>query len=259
MKPSAQNPTHSLAPGEVHVWLMPEPAAPPEAFAAVLAASERDEFARMAPAPARRFVCGRGLLRHTLSRYADPLPAAWVLQRTERGRPELLGMAGPSFNVSHTQGLVVCAVSAGTVGVDVERGRRLKDPKALAKRFFHPEEASQVLGAGGEDARRACFLRLWTLKEAHAKALGCGVAGQLGKLRFPARLPGGAREKEARDDFVEAPISLGDAESSAERGWVCWYRRPTAAHHLSVVAAGGTELSCHWLDTAGHDATAPLR
>ncbi|MCP5055848.1 MAG: 4'-phosphopantetheinyl transferase superfamily protein [bacterium] len=253
VKASARQPTHNLAPGEVHLWLMPEPEALPDAFAAVLAANERDEFARMAPEPARRFFCGRGFLRHTLSRYVDLPPAAWVIQRTERGRPELSGMTAPSFNVSHTEGLVACAVSAGTVGVDVEKGRRLKNPTALAKRFFHPEEASQVLAADGENAARACFLRLWTLKEAYAKALGGAVVDHLGKLRFPQN-PG----IDTSGCLAGAPIAPIDAERPADPGWSCWHRCPTEFHHLSVVASGGTGLSCFWVDSAGKATKAPL-
>ena len=237
------------------MWLLPEPAEPPQAFVDVLAADERAELARMAPAPSRRFVCGRGLLRHTLSRYVSLRPEAWELRRDQRGRPELSGGAdGPCFNISHTEGLVACAVSSGAVGVDVERGRRLRDPRALAKRFFHPEEAAEILEAVGAGAAREAFLRLWTLKEAHAKAMGHGVVGQLARVRFPSGPQDVLSRTEAAED-ERGPIEpLG-----AGPGWVCWHRRPTSAHHLAVAAAGGTRLICRWLDAPGQPQEAPLR
>lgn len=249
----SQRATHRLEPGEVHVWLMLEPIEAPSTFLEVLGASEHEELARMAPAPARRFVCGRGLLRYTLARYTGLPPKAWVFERDERGRPELTGAIGPSFNISHTEGLVACAVSEGAVGVDVEKGRRLRDPKALARRFFHPDETAEILQAADAESARASFLRLWTLKEAHAKALGRGIAGQLARVRFPrAQRSGGSRTGSADDEerLIE-PLGAGP-------GWACWHCNPTPAHHLAVAAAGGTRLICHWLDAAGRLRQAPF-
>ena len=164
----------------------------------------------------------------------------------ERGRPVLSGASGPSFNVSHTEGLVACAVSSGAVGVDVERGRRLRDPRALATRFFHPDEAAEILETADASAARKGFLRLWTLKEAYAKALGHGVAGYLGRVRFPSD-EGRLVPRDQTADDGGGPTESG----AADAGWTCWHRNPTTAHHLAVVAAGGTRLCCHWLDATG--------
>jgi 4'-phosphopantetheinyl transferase len=94
------------------------------------------------------------------------------LRFDERGRPWAEGV---SFNVSHSGslGLIAIAEGAHRIGVDVEQVRPGPDVRALAGRFFHPEEAAAV----GDD--RAAFFRCWTRKEAVVKALGLGLAHPL--------------------------------------------------------------------------------
>ncbi len=230
-------PDTGLPPDEIHVWLMAEPEDTPACLRRVLSDAERGELGRMAEEPGRRFACGRGLLRHVLACYGGRGPEAWTLRRDARGRPELAQADAPAFNVSHTDGLVACAVGRGAVGVDVEGGRRLRDPRALAGRFFHPDEARRV-GEPSDDAlARERFLRLWCLKEALAKAEGGGLAGLLGRVHFP---PGDA---EAREAGTPSPVAPGGAGP----GWRCWHGRPTPRHHLAVAATGAERLVCRWV------------
>jgi 4'-phosphopantetheinyl transferase len=101
----------------------------------------------------------------------------------DRGRPWLEGV---SFSVSHSGelGLIAIAEPGRRIGVDVEQLRPDRDVRALAERFFHPEEAAGI----GDD--RAAFYRCWTRKEAVVKALGLGLAHPLDSFVVDFEVPG---------------------------------------------------------------------
>jgi hypothetical protein len=98
----------------------------------------------------------------------------WVFTPGPRGKPLAIladGTPGPHISLSHTPGLVACALSpAHPVGIDVER-HRPRDFAALAAYAFGPRERAFV-AAGG----MATFYKIWTLREALAKATGEGLA-----------------------------------------------------------------------------------
>lgn len=83
------------------------------------------------------------------------------------------------FNVSHTEGLVVCGLTAQDppvpmIGVDVERIDRKVDVQ-LAERYFSPPEIRWLDSIPAALDKQEGFLRLWTLKEAFIKAIGTGL------------------------------------------------------------------------------------
>ena len=83
------------------------------------------------------------------------------------GKPVAPG--GPHFNLSHTDGLAVVAVSREReVGVDVERVRPVERAVAIARRLFSQDEAELVAQAG-EETRDLVFLCLWVAHEARLK------------------------------------------------------------------------------------------
>ena len=132
----------------------------------------------------------RALVRITLSRYCDVAPARWRFRTNEHGRPEIASPASSlRFNVSHTEGLVVCLVSQGReLGVDaesLERDRRWLD---LADRYFAPAEA-RALREAPAARRRLRFLEYWTLKESYVKARGRGLTLPLSGFWFDLPAP----------------------------------------------------------------------
>ena len=133
----------------------------------------------------------------------------------ERGRPWLEGV---SFSVSHSGSLGLIAIAEGDrrIGVDVEQVRHDTDVRALAARFFHPEEAEAI----GD--RRDAFFRCWTRKEAVVKALGLGLAHPLGSfvVDFDADGPRPVRGVEglvvdglAIDDGYAAALAWADGQT----------------------------------------------
>jgi 4'-phosphopantetheinyl transferase len=159
-----------------------------EAYRRLLSPDEHERMARLVfERDRRRFLLTRALVRTMLSRYANVAPADWSFIANVHGRPEIVdrprGVPDLRFNLSHTDGLIACAVTIGReVGVDVEHiGRRLTHD--VAGRFFAPREVND-LHALPADEQDKVFFDYWTLKEAYIKARGFGLALPLGDFAF---------------------------------------------------------------------------
>lgn len=108
--------------------------------------------------------------------------------RVESGlweKTRLVSPAGVFFNLSHSGGWTVVALSDGEVGVDVQQVRPVD--AGVAKRFFTDGERRQIEAAG--DGATELFYRIWTVKEAYLKALGTGLNRPLNS--FSVRLTAG--------------------------------------------------------------------
>ena len=181
----------------VHVDLL-DPSSPDAAakLASYRSWMSPDEHARMArlvfERDRRRFLLTRALVRSALSRYAAVAPDRWSFVANVHGRPELAdrprGVPDLRFNVSHTDGLIACAVTIGReVGVDVEHiGRRLIHD--IAGRFFAPREVRDLHALPADEQARV-FFDYWTLKEAYIKARGFGLALPLADFAFTLAPP----------------------------------------------------------------------
>ena len=217
--------TSVVPPHDVQVWFRATDSLDAAAIAtaaSVLSDAERAQYHRFHVAhDARDYAAAHALLRHALSATGDHAPAQWQFDKTAAGKPLLIGNGAgrASFSLSHTRGMVACAVtSSAAVGVDVECVDREVDPGAIAARFFAPSETAQIMTLEGE-ARRDRFFDLWTLKEALVKALGLGMAVSLGSLAFTVGADGGIH--------VDAP----DVDSGA---WQFRLFAPGPRHRLAV-------------------------
>ena len=94
------------------------------------------------------------------------------------------------FNISHTHGLVVCAVSGCRVGVDAELIRPVRE--SLCRRVLAEEREllERTALTHGEGAAAELFTRLWTLKESYGKATGAGLGYPLRETAFIRRPDG---------------------------------------------------------------------
>lgn len=102
-----------------------------------------------------------------------PLPE---VARTEAGKPYFPALPQLHFNISHTKGLILCALSDRPVGVDIEtvRPRRASLPRfALSQEEYRRYEA-----LGGD---WSAFYILWTQKEAWCKYTGLGLQALWGQ------------------------------------------------------------------------------
>lgn len=221
-------------PGDaVHVWLCRVDQVQGPAVlarcAAVLDDAETERWQRYRFERDRHlFLVAHGLLRFSLSRYADVAPEDWRFALGDHGRPELAGaMAGLDlrFNLSHTQGLAAVLVNRSLdCGVDVEALGRQVDVPNLARHSFHPAEYADVM-AQAPSERRARFFAYWTLKEAYIKARGMGLALPLGAFAMTLGEPVSVA--------FEPPLDDNSAH------WQFQLLRPTAEHQLAVAIKRG--------------------
>lgn len=159
----------------VHVWQAPldQPPIPPAQLERMLTPDELARAERYRhPRTQAQFVVVRGLLRVLLGQYLDEAPERVLIGYAPDGKPTL-GTA-LEFNVSHTSGLALFAVSRRPVGVDVEAVREMANATGLVGRFFAAAEREQFEQLPDE-VRTAGFFRGWTCKEAVLKGIGCGA------------------------------------------------------------------------------------
>jgi 4'-phosphopantetheinyl transferase len=133
-------------------------------------------WADLAAVPAAPAGARRGLVRGVLARALGCDPAEIVLSRTAAGRPELeRPRADLRFSVASSGTTALVAITTGrAVGVDVELAEHSAGLGRLGHLFLAPAEQER-LAAHPQADRDLAALRLWTRKEALAKALGTGL------------------------------------------------------------------------------------
>jgi 4'-phosphopantetheinyl transferase len=142
----------------------------------------------------KQFVITRALVRSVLSRYAALAPAAWEFVPGSHGRPQVVQDTAQHlcFNVSHTAGLVVMAVSAAQeMGVDSENIATRPAPLDVAGSFFSPGEVAG-LNALPFAQRHQRFFEYWTLKESWIKARSMGLSIPLDQFSMDLKTEGRA-------------------------------------------------------------------
>jgi len=176
-----------------------------------------------------RFLAVRIILRFMLSELTGVSPEVWRFEADKHGRPHIIGPSshqGIRFSITHTSGLVACAVSSGgDVGVDAEAHDREARIMEVARRFFSPREVACLEGCTPQQQKDA-FFDIWTLKEAYVKALGRGLALPLDRFSFDLSVP---------PPQVIFRTRLGDVADE----WAFALERPTRRHSVAVAARGG--------------------
>jgi 4'-phosphopantetheinyl transferase len=130
----------------------------------------------------QRYLAGRSALRRVLADALGVAPAAVPIVRGARGRPRLDGDATVDFNLSHTGNVALVGVARRCrIGVDVERADRIVNAAGIARRFLTASERAALPDAS-DDACRARVLRLWTCKEALAKATGEALSAPFARI-----------------------------------------------------------------------------
>lgn len=155
----------------VHIWRAAlDEAGWPDAER--LPAPERERAAAfLREEPGRRWTASRWALRRVLEGYLGEPAATIELEIGEHGKPRLRKGGGIEFNLSHSNGLALVAVTEGRkVGVDVEMVDPDRDLIALAERALKPADVDAVRTASARE-RPAVFYAAWTRLEARFK---CG-------------------------------------------------------------------------------------
>jgi 4'-phosphopantetheinyl transferase len=190
--------THHLSIGEIDIWLADVSAmtaAQSDVCLCFLDDGELARYHRLRTQASRiQYSAARALLRTTLARYADLTGWDWRFATDAFGRPSVLEpreWRHLQFNLSHTEGLVACAVGVHCrVGLDVENIFRPIELNDLLRYALAAPEAASLEGTS-EGVRRSLFFRYWTLKESYMKAVGRGLSIPLDAFWFDLnrRLP----------------------------------------------------------------------
>jgi 4'-phosphopantetheinyl transferase len=118
-----------------------------------------------------KYILAKGLMNFGFDRHALER-----LKYTAYGRPYLV--PGIDFNISHSEGYVVCAISDKLrVGIDVEQIRTVTIEDFADQ--FSRRELTAIMQASNRPVE---FFRRWTIKEAISKADGRGLSIPLNEI-----------------------------------------------------------------------------
>ncbi|RJX30801.1 MAG: 4'-phosphopantetheinyl transferase superfamily protein [Oxalobacter sp.] len=159
----------------------------------------------------------RHLLSETLQQCSDVSPSEnWLLDKSEHGKPYLIGHDAPAISLSHSANWVACAVAhTASIGIDIEIIKP-RNWSAYCEHFFHVEESRWILD-GSQHEQNIRGLICWCRKEALTKALGIGNTVSMADIAFT---PDGS--------LLALPEELGSPS-----GWVS---HTDILHHQAVVA-----------------------
>jgi hypothetical protein len=148
---------------------------------------------------------------------AFPIQVIRVI-RGHLGRPQLLlgDHMGPAISFCES-GRNLWAALCGDehdIGIDVAESHEFQG-KYPFYRVFHPQELEHALKPAGEDLKKAAAL-LWSVKEAAAKALGCGfhLVDPLHVIVYPS-IDGATGGTEKKNGIYDFPVGL--SEKTAKR------------------------------------------
>lgn len=220
----------SLRPDEIHLWLTFECEVQHsllKQYRALLTDEERLQEQRFHfERDQIRYLITRALVRTVLSRYSAHEPEYWRFSPNEYGRPLLTNgdhfMSSLSFNISHSNGLIMCGIShQNAIGIDVENTRREMTFSEIANRSFSQEE-SEALHALPPHAQSERFFQYWTLKESYIKAMGKGLAIPLEQFSFDF------------SDVNNEQISFSTSIEDFSTGSQFWLLQPSSEHVAAV-------------------------
>ncbi len=126
-----------------------------------------------------RFTAARGILRQLLGRYINCSAKEVKFSVGPSGKPALCDNSQLRFNLSHSEGLVLYALSLGReLGVDVESQIRESTDREIVEQYFSAKQQAEFL-ALDPALQKAAFYLGWTRKEAYLKARGEGLQAKL--------------------------------------------------------------------------------
>jgi 4'-phosphopantetheinyl transferase len=228
-------PDCAMVTAEIDVWAARLDRSPSElrSLSRLLSRDELERAQRYVFARDRdRFIAARGFLRSVLGSALGIDPTTVALATEPAGKPILDDnpalKLGLHFNLSHSQGVALCAVARGrSVGIDVEAVRPLDELDGLLSRVCTPAERTAVRGLDPDERPRA-FLRIWTRKEAYVKMIGHGLGFDVQRIevklaadgsRVSVRVDG--QESAGRWELHDLPTPRGYVAALAAegRGW----------------------------------------
>jgi 4'-phosphopantetheinyl transferase len=211
-------------------------------FERILAPEERARAYRFQTATLQQhFIIARGTLRTILGNCLNCPPADVPLDYGARGKPRIAGGHPLRFNLSHSGGRALYALSLDReIGVDLEQIGSMTDCELIARRFFSAGEIRDLLSLP-PGQRNEAFYTCWTRKEAYIKACGDGLSMALDRFRV-SLLP------------YEPPLLEAPADPHI---WSLFDASPGPGYAAALVAEGTAPALRAWIfgdadDCAGY-------
>ena len=217
----------TLAENEIHLWYTnPESINDSiiESYYCFLDSFEREKYSKLSFEKDRKYyLVTRALVRNVLSGYVKRDPKQWKFVENDFGRPFIepcLLEDELYFSISHTQGLVACAITRHEfVGIDVESIFRKELTMEFAKRYYGVSEIKQISLLTPEK-QSTRILEYWLLKEAYLKALGRGFSLPMDAVNFNFDQHGNAKlvvgmENECTKDWLFYPFRISPVHMAA--------------------------------------------
>ena len=175
----------NLAWDEVHVWRISLNHAAPfiRKLLPILSVDEKYRVGRYRYLKDRNhYIVARGALRIILGFYLNIKPDKLKFFYGPYEKPALAAQPhghALHFNVSHSHGLGLCAVTRSCeLGIDLEKIRPDCANEQIPEHFFSPQEVAKLRALPIALQERA-FFKCWTRKEAYLKAIGGGLSLKL--------------------------------------------------------------------------------
>lgn len=170
----------ALAAGELHLWHWSSDMGSAGGVE-LLNAHQRTRHDQLATSQLKvDYLSSHTGTRRILAGYLKCPPAKIRFEPGQYGKPRLHANK-LNFNLSHSSGQTLLAVSQNMVGVDIERVRPLSHFGSLAEKHLSSDELARLRGVPETD-RIHEFFRYWTCKEAIAKLTGLGLQSDVKKL-----------------------------------------------------------------------------
>ena len=171
-----------LASDEVHLWRasLEQSLLPISSFLGLLSEAERARVERFSfRRDADRYTLAHGILRQILGLYAKVPPEDVQFAIAAQGKPALQNNSKLRFNLTHSEDVVLYALSWDReLGVDVECQRDKPGNREIVNSYFSRNEQAEFEGLEPELQETAFYLG-WTRKEAYIKARGEGLHANL--------------------------------------------------------------------------------
>lgn len=177
-----------------YVWFCDTTTFAPEQIKACLRLLSNDESHRHAAIrstpDADSYAISHALLREALSSFSGtgrflPAPQEWLFTVEPSGKPLIepsQNQPNLRFSLSHCRTACAIVITRGrNCGIDIEDYKRKVDYIKVAAKMFTGDEVELIRNT---DDQRNTFFRLWTLREARAKATGTGLANSAREFGF---------------------------------------------------------------------------
>ncbi len=222
----------TLSPDTAHIWHFDLRQYVASGFSSILSADEAERaenFRFRKDELSYRF--RRSILRSLLSGYLECRPEDISFTYGPQGKPGVCTEESRQriqFNMSTSDGICVLVFSTNTVvGIDVEKILPLKDCEQLLQ-IFATDREQRHLHHLHRTERLSEFYRLWTIKEAVLKSVGCGFSTPGTSVAVP---PGGLAH-------VTNEVEIGPQNAKKHR----YFRQLDLGAGLSAAVASDQSL-----------------